>query len=212
MAFITFEGTDGTGKTTQIKLLAELLRKNGHHVHLTREPGGCPISDKIRSILLDPDNNEIVPTAELLLYAASRAQHVAQVIVPALESGGIVLCDRFTDATMAYQGYGRDLDKDLIRNLNSIASPVTPDLTILFDLTDPSIGIERTVQRAKNDRIAQSEGRLDQENIDFHTRVQEGYRQTAKGENRFAVIDAAKSPEDVAVDIQKIVSEYLSRR
>lgn len=211
MAFITFEGTDGTGKTTQINRLAKRLRQNGHQVLLTREPGGCPIADKIRAILLDPENIDMVPTAELLLYAASRAQHVTEIIIPALERGDIVLCDRFTDATLAYQGFGRDLDKELIRELNRIATPVTPDLTILFNLSDPRIGIERTVARAEVDQVAKDEGRLEQETIEFHLRVQEGYRSIAESESRIAKIDAELSPDAVSSNIYQIVEKHLQR-
>lgn len=120
--FITFEGIEGCGKTTQIKRAAQSLREAGHRVVVTREPGGCPIADDIRAILLDAGNSAMVPTTELLLYAAARAQHVAEVIAPALAEGAVVLCDRFTDSTLVYQGFGRNLDRDLIARLNTLAA------------------------------------------------------------------------------------------
>ena len=118
--FITFEGIEGCGKTTQLQLLARRLEGCGHQVTITREPGGCPIADQVRNILLDADNRAIVPLAELFLYAAARAQHVSEVVAPALEAGRIVICDRFTDATIAYQGYGRELDLAIINQLDKI--------------------------------------------------------------------------------------------
>ena len=132
--FITFEGIEGCGKTTQLQLLARRLEFGGHPVTITREPGGCPIADQIRNILLDADNRAIMPLTELLLYAAARAQHVRELLTPALEAGGIVLCDRFTDATIAYQGYGRRLDLAVINQLNLLATGgIRPDLTVLLD-------------------------------------------------------------------------------
>src|SRR5512137_721176 len=132
--FITFEGIEGSGKTTQIRTLAEQLETRGYRVLTTREPGGCPIADAMRAILLDPGNQALLPRAELLLYAAARAQHVEQVIRPALTSGTVVLCDRFADATTAYQGGGRRLEAGLVAQLNAIATAgLTPDLTLLLD-------------------------------------------------------------------------------
>src|SRR5512143_4102714 len=134
-AFISFEGTEGSGKTTQIALLADSLFARGRSVQLTREPGGTPIGDQVRKILLDPANAALDPKAELLLYAAGRAQHLAELIRPALEAGTIVLCDRFSDATLAYQGYGRGLDPNLIGDLDRIVTDgMRPDLTILLDI------------------------------------------------------------------------------
>ena len=132
--FITFEGIEGCGKSTQVRLLTQHLATLGHDILATREPGGCPIADKIRAILLDAANKEMTSDTELLLYAAARAQHVSQVIQPALKSGKTVLCDRFTDATIAYQGHGRKLDHGLIIELNRIAtSGLKPDITVLID-------------------------------------------------------------------------------
>ncbi|MDD2335404.1 MAG: dTMP kinase, partial [Geobacteraceae bacterium] len=146
--FITFEGIEGCGKSTQADILSrELQVETGCQVVATREPGGCPIANKIRAILLDADNSALVPLAELLLYAAARAQHMAEVIRPALAEGKIVLCDRFTDATTAYQGYGRSLDLALIENLAQLATGgLTPDLTILLDCPE-EVGISRAMAR-----------------------------------------------------------------
>ena len=145
--FITFEGVEGCGKSTQIRKLAETLTKSGNNVTLTREPGGCDIADKIRAILLDSANAAMVPLAELLLYAAARAQHINEVILPALAKGDIVLCDRFIDATVAYQGHGRGLDLEMINNLNSLAAAnCRPDITLLLDCP-VATGLERARAR-----------------------------------------------------------------
>lgn len=196
--FITFEGIEGCGKTTQIRNLADTLTAAGHTILLTREPGGCMIADKIRSILLDADNHEMQPLTELLLYAAARAQHLAEVVVPALESGSIVLCDRFSDATIAYQHYGRCIDRRTIDDLNGLACQSTrPDLTILIDC-DVSTGLAR----AKN-RIAAGSGpreeRFELEEISFHQRVRNGYLDLAASEpHRFVTISADGSVAEIS--------------
>ena len=152
--FITFEGIEGSGKSTQISLLANYLTARGIRHVLTREPGGTVIGDQIRKILLDPANRLLDPTAELLLYGASRAQHLREIILPALASGMIVLCDRFSDATLAYQGYGRGLDIELIRSLDRIVTAgMRPDLTVLFDI-EAIRGITRA--RGRNDSLGGS--------------------------------------------------------
>jgi len=208
--FITFEGVEGCGKTTQIRRLAEALRQKGQSVTLTREPGGCPISDKIRHILLDAENSAMTPLAELLLYAAARAQHIAEVIAPALDSGAVVLCDRFTDATVAYQGYGRALDLQRIMQLNSmVASEYKPDLTILLDCP-AEIGLKRALARIERssaeDATALREERFEKESIEFHKRVREGYLSLAARESdRFVVIDGGGGIADTAYTILKAV-------
>lgn len=195
MAFITFEGSEGCGKTTQARLLHRVLASRGVDTLLTREPGGCEVADAIRSILLDAAHSELVPTTELLLYAAARAQHVSQVIRPALSRGMVVICDRFTDATIAYQGFGRGLDRGLIRRLNDIAAPaLRPDVTVLLDLP-VDVGLARAFQRM-DASTAPREERFELETKEFHERVREGYRWLARKEpDRFIVVDAQMSVE-----------------
>lgn len=170
--FITFEGIEGCGKTTQVRLLVDFLTSRGHNVTVTREPGGCAIADQVRAILLDAENNALVPLAELLLYAAARAQHVEEVIRPALAAGGIVICDRFTDATVAYQGYGRSLDLDLVDRLNRIATGgIMPDLTVLLDCPEET-GLARAMERINSTAGAREE-RFEQESLRFHRAVRQ---------------------------------------
>ncbi len=212
--FITFEGVEGCGKTTQIRLLAEALRQTGKTVILTREPGGCPISDKIRHILLDAENSSMTPAAELLLYAAARAQHIAEVIAPALSSGSIVLCDRFIDATVAYQGYGRALDLQQITLLNTmVASGYRPDLTILLDCpaeTGLKRAIDRIEKNSADDATTLREERFEKESIDFHKRVREGYLNLAQQESdRFVVIDGGGGIKETAEMILSSVADRI---
>lgn len=210
--FITFEGIEGSGKTTQIARLASRLEAGGLPVLTTREPGGCAIADAIRAILLDADNSALVPKAELLLYAAARAQHVEEVIRPALAAGQVVLCDRFTDATLAYQGYGRQLSLDLIDELNRLASSdLTPDLTLLFDLPVET-GLERAMRRIAG-CAGPAEDRFEQESVAFHQRIRQGYLQLAKEQpERFRVIDAATGPDRVAGDILTAVQAFFREK
>lgn len=207
--FITFEGIEGSGKTTQIKLLAEHLEILGYQVVMTREPGGCPISDKIRSILLDADNHSMRPLTELFLYAAARAQHVAEVIKPALESGCIVLCDRFTDATIAYQSCGRGIERDTIETLNVLAcQTVRPDLTILIDC-DPDIGLMRARQRIEA-TFGPREERFELEALEFHRRVRDGYLNMALQEpQRFLKIEGSGTITDTFAIIAEQVQIRL---
>lgn len=210
--FITFEGIEGSGKTTQIRLLNERMTKQGHQVVVTREPGGCPIADRIRSILLDPENSALVPRAELLLYAAARAQHVSEIIRPALQAGSTVLCDRFTDATLAYQGYGRRLDHGLIKQLNQLASEeIQPDLTLLLDLPVEQ-GLGRALQR---EVLAQdsTEGRFEREAVEFHQRVRSGYRTLADQDpERYRIIDAALPLEQIHREVSTIIDQFMEQR
>jgi dTMP kinase len=207
--FITFEGIEGCGKTTQIRLLAERLRQSGLEILVTREPGGCPIADAIRSILLHPDSHALVPRAELLLYAAARAQHVDEVIRPALSRGTLVLCDRFIDATVAYQGGGRGLDPALIASLNALATDgLLPNLTLLLDMP-----AEEGLQRARRrNAAAPEEDRFEREDLDFHRRVRSEYLQLARQHERFLVIDATGSVEAVAGRIGTAVEAVLTRK
>ena len=194
--FITFEGIEGCGKTTQLRLLADNLRGRGHRVTVTREPGGCPIADRIRNILLDADNKAMTATTELLLYAAARAQHVAEVIEPALEAGRIVLCDRFTDATIAYQGDGRGLDSAVIAELNRLATGrIRPDLTVLVDCP-VEVGLARAMERINSSHGAREE-RFELESLQFHRRVRDGYLKLVEQEReRFIVVDGSGSIEE----------------
>lgn len=206
--FITFEGVEGCGKTTQIKLLSDLLAARGIRTVLTREPGGCPIADKIRAILLDADNRALSPLSELMLYTAARAQHVTEVISPALEAGKVVLCDRFSDATVAYQSFGRGIDRNVIDNLNTHACQgVSPDLTVLVDC-DPAVGLERARRRIEATSGPREE-RFELETLAFHHRVRTGYQQLAAQEPvRFMTVDGSGSIEEI---FSAISSQILVR-
>ncbi|MGM0471062.1 MAG: dTMP kinase [Bacillota bacterium] len=196
---ITVEGPEGAGKTTQLKLLASDLEELGYEVLSTREPGGTKVGDRIRSILLDSQLSNLEAKTELLLYAASRAQHVTEVIKPALKAGKVVLCDRFIDATMAYQGYGRKLDQGLIKQLNEIATAgLEPDLTLLLDIV-PEVGLRRAKKSSQElDGSLVAGDRIEQEKLNFHQQVREGYLELAARFNeRFVVIDANDDQEEV---------------
>jgi dTMP kinase len=203
---ITFEGIDGCGKTTQLRLLGEALRADGRDVVETVEPGGTGIGRLIRKILLDPASKEITPRAELLLYFASRAQNVEQVIRPALERDATVLCDRFTDSTLCYQGCGRGLDAGMILALDRIAcQDIHPDVTLLIDI-DVATSQERAQRR--NERSASDETRLDDESAAFHNRVRKGYHTLAQQHpERFLVINGAPQPASVAKAIQQALMD-----
>lgn len=209
--FITFEGIEGCGKTTQLRLLSRTLMLRGHEVLVTREPGGCPIADQVRSILLDAGNGAMDPMAELFLYAAARAQHMAEVVIPALDSGHIVLCDRFTDATIAYQGFGRGLDRMIIAELNRLATgSIRPDMTILMDCP-VEIGLGRAMERIGKAEGAREE-RFELESLQFHRRVREGYLQLAELEpERFIVIDGSGSIEETEAAIAGVLLARLPK-
>jgi dTMP kinase len=194
--FITFEGPEGSGKSTQIQRVGAEFRTMRGECIVTKEPGGTPISDRIRAILLDSAATGMDATTELLLYAASRRQHVVEVIRPALERGVTVFCDRYTDATLAYQGYGRLLDLDRLQTLNRWATDsLQPDLTLLFDL-DEATGLARA--HARNAGMTVDEGRFEAEDLRFHRRVREGYLALAQAEpKRFAIVDATGSIDEV---------------
>jgi dTMP kinase len=207
--FITFEGIEGSGKSTQLLALGRHLETRGYRVTTTREPGGCPIADAIRAILLAPINQVLLPRAELLLYAAARAQHIEEVIRPALEAGRVVLCDRFADATTAYQGGGRKLDADLVAQLNTIATAgLTPDLTLLLDYpVEP--GLQRARRRNEQDPLL-DEGRFELEELDFHQRVRTAYLALAADESRFRVVDATGAADLVAARVNAAVEPFLA--
>ena len=196
--FVTFEGIEGSGKSTALRLLAAHLQERGHDPVLTREPGGSTLGRSLRPILLDARTRGLSSRAELHLFLADRAQHVAEIIRPALEAGQTVLCDRFSDSTLAYQGYGRGHDVERLRRINLQATGgLAPDLTLLLDLSVAE-GLERAGERNRVEGTVVSEGRFDSESLDFHERVRAGYLALAESEpERIAVIDATQDTEDV---------------
>jgi len=206
--FITFEGMDGSGKTTQMHRLANRLRALGRSVLETAEPGGPPVAMQIRRILLDSANQELSPTTEILLYFASRAQNVDQWIVPALERGEIVLSDRFTDSSLVYQGTGRNLGVDAVKALERIACRgLKPHLTLLVDV-DADASLARA--RARNAAAPHCETRLDDEAIDFHKRVWKAYHELARSEpERVKVVDGRAGVDTIERAIWEIVSQYV---
>jgi dTMP kinase len=206
--FITLEGIDGSGKSTQMRLLGERLRAAGRAVVENAEPGGTPIGKQIRRILLDARNQELCPTAELLLYFASRAQAVDELVRPALAAGKTVLSDRWTDSTLAYQGCGRGLGVDTVLALDRIACRgLTPDLTLIVDI-DLDTSLERA--RARNTIAESSETRMDEQSMEFHRKVRDAYHALAAQEpDRIRLVDGRASAGAVADEIWKIVSRYV---
>lgn len=204
--FISFEGIEGTGKSTQAGLLADNLKEKGHRVIQTMEPGGTRISLKIRELLLSTESKEMDHVAELLLYNAARVQHIKEIIGPALERGNIVITDRFSDSTVAYQGYARGIDLQLIDSLDMIATKhLRPDITILFDI-DVRTGLARNKKLGKNDR-------LELEDISFHEKVRKGFIQIAAREpGRIKVVDCTESLDGVHHKVVKIISDFLEKQ
>lgn len=200
--FVTFEGVEGCGKSTQIARVAATLEHEGFDVLRVREPGGEPLAEAIRRVLLD-GTVTMTPRAELLLFLAARAQVVAQVIEPAIEAGRIVLCDRYADSTVAYQGYARGLDLDAVRAMNGFATAdLTPDVTVLLDL-DPAIGLIRQGDR----------NRMEQEPLEFHCRVRQGYlAEAARDPGRYRVVDASLSVDAVTDRVMAAVRGALALR
>jgi len=200
---------EGSGKTTQIQRLKKYLTQKGVPCKVTREPGGCSIGEKIRKILLNPDHREMVAATEFLLYEAARAQHVKEVIEPFLKKEGVVLCDRFSDATLAYQGYGRRIDLKWIQRLNHLSSQgIRPDVTFLLDCPS-DVGLKRAIQRNRTLK-QEREDRFEREEIEFHRRVRKGYLAIARKEpRRVKVIDTRQGEEKVFEKIQKIVDNLL---
>jgi len=209
--FITLEGCEGSGKTTQIKLLKAYLEKMGISTLFTREPGDTEIGKKIRAIVLDPDNVNLKALPELLLYTADRAQHMEERIIPALKQGKVVVCDRFSDATTVYQGYVRGIDLTLIDTVHdAILKGIKPDLTILFDI-DPEIGLKRTHDALSDGERPNAESRFENETLEFHKKVRQAYLTLAdKEKDRFVVIDASASLESVRQKIVEIIEERIS--
>jgi dTMP kinase len=203
--FITFEGGEGSGKSTQLARVAERLGADGLDVVVTREPGGTPVGDRIREVLLSTEHTGMAPMAELLLYEASRAELVAKVIEPALARGAVVLCDRFADSSTAYQAFARGLPLDDVLVLNALATAGRiPDLTLVFDV-DPRVGLARA-------RATGAADRLESEHLDFHQSVRAGFLTLADREPaRFAVIDASQTEDAVAAQVSAVVGRALGR-
>ena len=203
--FITIEGTEGVGKTTNIEFIQHWLNRRGVEFVSTREPGGTPLAEQVRELLLTPRKEKVGDSTELLLMFAGRAQHLDQVILPALDSGTSVLCDRFTDASYAYQGFGREMDCSLITELEQIVQgDLRPDLTLILDIP-VEIGLKRASERSAPDRF-------EQEQIEFFDRVRQGYLKIAEeNPERCAVIDASQSLEQVQASIEAVLENFYSQ-
>ena len=208
-AFITFEGIDGSGKSTQLRMLASVLRLRGFEVVTTREPGGTPLGKRLRTALLDAQA-EVDPLAELLLYAADRAQHVRKLLQPALETGYLVLSDRYADATVAYQGAGRGFTRELIAEVVGLATGgLKPDLTLIFDVSVAECLI-RTHRRQTSE---QGKDRLDAEDVEFYARVREAYLEIAAAEpERVRIVDASSSVEETHTEVVRLATSFLEER
>lgn len=205
--FITFEGGEGSGKSTAIRQIVLQLEKEGYQVVLTREPGGTPISEEIRNVILDKKNTEMDPRTEALLYAASRRQHIVEKIIPALKEGKIVLCDRFLDSSLAYQGGARGLGIDNVLKVNLFATEgLEPDLTVLFDIS-PEAGLARIAANS-----GREVNRLDVEKLSFHQRVFKAFHTLAeRNPRRYVVIDASKDKETVFQEAYQAIEERLKK-
>ena len=206
--FITMEGPEGAGKTTIIHMLGKALQEEGYQVLLTREPGGIPISEQIREVILNKDNTAMDSRTEALLYAAARRQHLVEKVMPALEKGSIVLCDRFIDSSLAYQGYARGLDIEEVYNINKFAiGDMMPDATFFFDIK-PEEGLRRI--QSNGDREI---NRLDLEALEFHEKVYEGYQVTInRWKDRFIIIDAERTIEEVFQETKNQLLMALKKR
>jgi len=202
--FVSFEGIEGCGKTTQALLLAKWLKSRGHQVIITREPGGTPLAEKIRKVLLDSRNHSMSPLTELLLLQASRAQHLAQVIIPALKAGQVVVCDRFADSSTAYQGYGRGMDLEMVNQLNQIAvDGCWPKLTLVFDLPVET-GFARAAKRKR------ALDRMEQQQKTFHRKVRQGFLAIAKADpDRVKVLDGSFPPDVIQAAVRQLVLNSL---
>ena len=206
--FISFEGLDGCGKTTQVRLLADSLTRRGIQVAVLREPGGTPVGESIRTLLLSSRNRGLLPLSELLLYYAARNQNLHRQIIPAQEEGKWVLCDRFADASAAYQGYGRGLDLSVVETLDRMVNRGRkPDLTVLIDI-EPSLSLARA--RERNRRTGLDEGRFEAESLAFFHRVREGYLQIAAREpGRIRVLNGSRTVDELHQEILGLVSTFL---
>lgn len=204
--FITLEGPEGSGKTSAINIVVERLQKEGYTIIQTREPGGTPIAEQIRNVILDVNNTKLDPRAEALLYAASRRQHLVEKVWPAIKEGKIVICDRYLDSSLAYQGGARNLGIDEVLNINLFATENTmPDLTLLFDL-DPQLGLERIRKNSSREV-----NRLDLEKLEFHKKVRETFLLLSKRfSDRFVVLDASLPLNEVADRAYNAIKERLN--
>ena len=210
--FITLEGIEGCGKTTQLNHLRTFFENRGQPCVLTREPGGTAIGKEIRSILLNPASKDMVPKAELLLYMADRAQHIASLVKPSLAENKVVLCDRYFDATVVYQGFARGLDPHFVKELHRLVlEDFKPDITLLLDLS-PRIGLARAWKQLDNGTRCGSESRFEEETLGFHEKVRAGYLELALREpKRFRTIDAAGDEKQVQADIRKVLTQCLDK-
>ncbi|WP_018248321.1 dTMP kinase [Orenia marismortui] len=207
--FITLEGVEGSGKSTQIKLIKKYLESLNYEVINTFEPGDTEVGQEIRRILLNPNHENLIPKAELLLYAAERAQHVSELIKPSLKEGKIVISDRYIDATMAYQGYARGINKSLIEELNNIATEgLIPNLTLIFDI-NPSLSLQRA-KRVTSKSNSQGD-RIEAENLSFHQKVRKAYLDLAQKEDRIEIVDASKSINEVFDQVKILLKKRLIR-
>lgn len=211
--FITLEGIEGAGKTSQLDGIVSFFKDRGIDCVTTREPGGTEIGAQIRQVLLNPENQDLDANAELLLYVADRVQHIKSVIEPHLKAGRAVLCDRFWDATMVYQGYARGLDKNLIRDLHRlVCGDLKPCLTLLFDL-DPEVGLARAWREIDNGGRTDRESRFEKEELAFHEKVRQGYLDLAHQEpGRIKIIHAGEEPHRVTAEIEVILAAFLRHR
>jgi dTMP kinase len=209
--FITLEGIEGSGKSTQIPAIVNHLESKGYKCVVTREPGGTVVGGQIRAVLLNPENKAMDPMAELMLYEADRAQHVSEVIRPSLKSGNIVICDRFCDSTVVYQGAARGIAPEIIERLNKLVlGEIEPDITFLLDLS-PEKGLRRAWQQIENGRRHENETRFEKETLRFHEKVRQGYLALAKkNPMRFKVIDADLSRHEVGFAIIGCLDSVLS--
>jgi dTMP kinase len=205
--FITFEGGEGAGKSTAIKRIVEKLTSEGYEIVLTREPGGTPIAEEIRNVILDKKNTAMDPRTEALLYAASRRQHLVEKVIPALKEGKLVLCDRFLDSSLAYQGGARGIGIDTVYNMNLFATEgMLPDLTILFDIK-PEEGLARIAANSQREV-----NRLDVEKLTFNNKVRDSFHELAKKfPERFVIVDASKTPDEVFADAYKAIEDRLKK-
>lgn len=203
--FITFEGGEGCGKSTVLRLINERLQSEGYQTVVTREPGGTPIAEQIRNVILDKANTAMDSRTEALLYAASRRQHLVEKIWPALKEGKVILCDRYLDSSLAYQGGARGLGIDNILNVNRFATEDTyPDLTLLFDL-EPELGLQRIAANSEREV-----NRLDLEKLEFHAEVRQTFKEIAKRfPDRFVIIDASKTLEEVTNDVYNVIKSRM---